>query len=73
MVKEGKMTTTSAQYPSEMGRSLDAAYKYLNGEQVEHEIKVPVKLLTKNVETDGNKDSKQYYNADQPSDKKSEG
>ncbi|WP_341878255.1 sugar ABC transporter substrate-binding protein [Defluviitalea saccharophila] len=56
MVREGKMTATSAQYPSEIGKiAVDAAYKYLNGEQVEHEIKVPVKLLTKdNVDIDGN-------------------
>ncbi|WP_341878256.1 sugar ABC transporter substrate-binding protein [Defluviitalea saccharophila] len=56
MVREGKMTATSAQYPSEIGKiAVDAAYKYFNGEQVEHEIKVPVKLLTKeNVDIDGN-------------------
>jgi len=56
MVKEGKLTATAAQYPSEIGRiAVEAAYKHLNGETVDHEIKVPVKLLTKeNVDTDGN-------------------
>jgi ribose transport system substrate-binding protein len=48
MIKAGKLTATSAQYPKLIGEmASNAAYKYLKGEEIEHEIKVPVKLITK--------------------------
>lgn len=46
MIKAGKLTATSAQFPKEIGRmAAEAAYKKLNGEKIEHEIKVPVELI----------------------------
>lgn len=50
LIRAGKMTATAAQSPVEIGRiAAGEAYKYLAGEPVEHDIKVPVKL----IDTDG--------------------
>ena len=48
MIREGYLEGTSAQYPSDMGKiSAEVAYAYLNGEKVEKNIVVPVKLITR--------------------------
>ncbi|NLU52620.1 MAG: sugar ABC transporter substrate-binding protein [Clostridiaceae bacterium] len=48
MIKEGYLEGTSAQYPREMGKiAAEVAYAYLNGEQVDRNIVVPVTLITK--------------------------
>lgn len=48
MIKEGYLEGTSAQYPREMGKiAAEVAYAYLNGEQIEKNIVVPVTLITK--------------------------
>lgn len=48
MIKSGKLTATAAQYPEEIGRiAAEEAYKHLSGKMIQHEIKVPVKLITK--------------------------
>lgn len=48
MIELGKLTATAAQYPKEIGKiAAESAYKYLMGEHVAHEIKVNVKLITK--------------------------
>ncbi|NLX64273.1 MAG: sugar ABC transporter substrate-binding protein [Clostridiaceae bacterium] len=48
MIKEGYLEGTSAQYPREMGKiAAEVAYAYLNGEKVERNIVVPVKLITR--------------------------
>lgn len=51
-IKEGKMLATIAQQPEEMGKmAVDIALKVLKGEEVEKNIYVPVRLVTKeNVE-----------------------
>ena len=48
MIREGKLTATAAQHPEEIGRiAAEEAYKHLSGRKIEHEIKVPVQLITK--------------------------
>ncbi|HHT66523.1 MAG TPA: sugar ABC transporter substrate-binding protein, partial [Clostridiales bacterium] len=50
MIKDGKMTATSAQFPKEIGKiAAEQAYKHLKGETIEKEIFVPVELV--NAET----------------------
>lgn len=47
-IKAGKLLGTSAQFPKEIGRlAAQAAYDGLGGKPVAKEIKVPVKLITK--------------------------
>jgi len=47
-IKSGKLHSTSAQFPKEIGRlAAQAAYDGLAGKSVPKEIKVPVKLITK--------------------------
>lgn len=47
-IKAGKLHSTSAQFPKEIGRlAAQAAYDGLAGKAVPKEIKVPVKLITK--------------------------
>jgi ribose transport system substrate-binding protein len=47
-VASGKLLSTSAQAPGEIGRiAVEKAYAHLEGKPVEKEIKVPVKLITK--------------------------
>ena len=52
LIKAEKLTATVAQYPKEIGKiAAESAYKDLAGEKIQKEIKVPVKLLTKdNIE-----------------------
>lgn len=52
LIKAGKLTATAAQYPKEIGKiAAESAYRYLKGDPIAHEIKVPVKLITKfNIE-----------------------
>lgn len=52
LIKVGKMTATATQYPREIGKIAgEVAYKFIKGEEVPKEIKVPVKLLSKdNIE-----------------------
>lgn len=46
MVKEGKITATAAQSPKTIGKmAAEAAYKYLEGEKIERNIRVPVELI----------------------------
>lgn len=48
MINNGFMTATSAQYPNRIGRiAAEKAYDILNGRKVEHEVIVPVTLITK--------------------------
>lgn len=48
MIKEGYLEGTSAQYPHEMGKiAAEVAYAYLDGEEVERNIVVPVTLITR--------------------------
>ncbi|HOK43476.1 MAG TPA: sugar ABC transporter substrate-binding protein [Thermoclostridium caenicola] len=48
MIKEGYLEGTSAQYPHQMGKiAAEVAYAYLNGEEIERNIVVPVTLITK--------------------------
>lgn len=48
MIKEGYLVGTSAQQPSAIGTiAAEVAYHYLNGEEVEENIVVPVTLVTK--------------------------
>lgn len=48
MIKEGYLEGTSAQYPHEMGKiAAEVAYAYLNGEEIERNIVVPVTLITR--------------------------
>lgn len=47
-IMEGKLHSTSAQYPREIGRiAAEKAYEHLAGKPVEKDIKVPVKLITR--------------------------
>jgi ribose transport system substrate-binding protein len=47
-IASGKLLSTSAQAPQEIGRiAAQKAYDHLEGKPVEKEIKVPVKLITK--------------------------
>ncbi len=44
----GKLHSTSAQYPGEIGRiAADKAYDHLAGRPVEKDVKIPVRLVTK--------------------------
>jgi ribose transport system substrate-binding protein len=46
-IKEGKLHSSCAQMPEEMGRvAVEAAYDQLAGKKVEKDIRVPVKLVT---------------------------
>src|SRR5262249_9300103 len=51
-IRAGKLHSTSAQFPGEIGRvAAEAAYDFLGGKTVPKDIKIPVKLITKaNVE-----------------------
>ena len=47
-IQAGKLHSTSAQFPKEIGRvAAEKAYEHLAGKTVEKEIKIPVKLITK--------------------------
>jgi ribose transport system substrate-binding protein len=47
-IKEGKIHSTSAQFPKEIGRvAAEKAYEHLAGKTVEKDIRIPVKLVTK--------------------------
>jgi ribose transport system substrate-binding protein len=47
-IKAGKLLSTSAQFPREIGRiAAEKMYEHLDGKAVEKDIKVPVKLITK--------------------------
>jgi ribose transport system substrate-binding protein len=47
-VRAGKLHSTSAQFPDEIGRvAAEAAYDHLAGKTVAKEIKIPVKLITR--------------------------
>ena len=47
-IRAGKLHSTSAQFPKEIGRvAAEKAYEHLAGKTVEKEIKIPVKLITK--------------------------
>ena len=46
MIKDGKITATSAQFPKEIGKiAVEQAYKHLSGEKIVEEILVPVELV----------------------------
>lgn len=46
-IKAGKLHSTSAQYPREIGRvSAVKMYEHLEGKSVEKDVKIPVKLIT---------------------------
>lgn len=48
MIKQGKMMTTAAQFPTEMGnKAVESMYSIIMGNKCEKEILVPVKLITK--------------------------
>jgi ribose transport system substrate-binding protein len=55
-IRAGKLHSTSAQFPGEIGRvAAEAAYDHLAGKPVPREIKIPVKLITRaNVDSLGN-------------------
>jgi len=47
-IKSGKLLSTSAQFPREIGRvAAEKMYEHLEGKRIEKDIKVPVKLITK--------------------------
>jgi ribose transport system substrate-binding protein len=47
-IKEGKIHSSSAQFPKEIGRiAAEKAYEHLAGKPVEKDIRIPVKLVTK--------------------------
>jgi ribose transport system substrate-binding protein len=47
-IKEGKIYSTSAQFPKDIGRvAAEKAYEHLEGKPVEKDIRIPVKLVTK--------------------------
>ena len=47
-IQSGKLHSTSAQFPKEIGRvAAEKAYEHLDGKPVEKEVKIPVKLITK--------------------------
>lgn len=47
-IRAGKLHSTSAQFPGEIGRiAAEKAYEHLTGKPVEKDIKVPVKLITR--------------------------
>ena len=46
-IKTGKLYSTSAQFPGDIGRiAAEKAYEHLDGKPVQKDIKVPVKLIT---------------------------
>lgn len=48
MINNGFMTATASQYPNRIGRiAAEKAYDILNGKNVEHEVVVPITLITK--------------------------
>jgi ribose transport system substrate-binding protein len=55
-IRAGKLHSTSAQFPGEIGRvAADAAYDHLAGKTVPKDIRIPVKLITKtNADSPGN-------------------
>jgi ribose transport system substrate-binding protein len=47
-IKEGKIHSTSAQFPTEIGRvAAEKAYDHLGGKTIEKDIRIPVKSVTK--------------------------
>lgn len=47
-IKDGKIHSTSAQFPKEIGRvAAEKAYEHFAGKTVEKDIRIPVKLVTK--------------------------
>ncbi|RBP45968.1 monosaccharide ABC transporter substrate-binding protein (CUT2 family) [Roseimicrobium gellanilyticum] len=47
-IKEGKIHSTSAQFPKEIGRvAAEKAYEHLAGNAIEKDIRIPVKSVTK--------------------------
>ena len=52
LIKEGMMSASAAQFPSQIGQiTADVIYRLLDGEAVEGRIQVPVELVTQeNVE-----------------------
>jgi ribose transport system substrate-binding protein len=47
-IKEGKIHSTSAQFPKEIGRvAAEKAYEHLAGKTIEKDIRIPVKSVTK--------------------------
>ena len=47
-IKEGKLYSTSAQFPKEIGRvAAEKAYDHLAGKPIDKDIRIPVKLVTK--------------------------
>ncbi len=47
-IRAGKLHSTSAQFPGEIGRvAAEAAYDHLAGKPVDKDIKIPVKLITR--------------------------
>lgn len=47
-IQSGKLHSSSAQFPAEIGRiAAEVAYEHLAGKPVEKDIKIPVKLITK--------------------------
>ena len=47
-IRAGKLRSTSAQFPGEIGRvAAEAAYDHLAGKPVAKDIKIPVKLITR--------------------------
>ena len=48
-IQSGKMLSTSAQFPGEIGKTAaEVAYQHLDGKPVEKDVKVRVELITKN-------------------------
>ena len=46
-IKAGKLHSTSAQFPKEIGRvSAESVYEHLQGKPIDKDIKIPVKLIT---------------------------
>jgi ribose transport system substrate-binding protein len=47
-IRDGKIHSSSAQFPKEIGRvAAESAYEHLAGKPVEKDIRIPVKLVTK--------------------------
>ena len=58
-IRAGKLHSTSAQFPGEIGRvAAEAVYDHLDGKSVSKDIKIPVKLITKQT-TDDSEASRQ--------------
>jgi ribose transport system substrate-binding protein len=55
-VQAGRLLSTSAQFPKEIGRiAAEKAYDHLAGRSVEKEVKVEVKLITRGAENAGDR------------------